>query len=421
MLLVSLMRNIARKHGFRCLLHEKPFAGVNGSGKHNNWSLTTDTGVILHSPGKTPEETLRFLTFVVETLVGVYRHNGLLKASIMSATNSHRLGGHEAPPAIISSFLGKELSELIDTVANADSDELTAMEGKQGVKLDIPQIPEILVDNTDRNRTSPFAFVGNRFEFRALGSSANCSTAMIVLNTAVAEALCDFKTRVDALIAQGTERTKAILTILREDIKACRPILFDGNGYSEEWQKEALRRGLDCETSCPIVFDRYLDASSIEMFERMHVMTRNELAARNEIKWEIYYKKVQIESRVLGDLCMNHIIPVATKYQSVLVDNVSKIFSAFPAEKAKQLSAYNVTLIEKINAHTDFIVNAVDEMVNKRKFVNKLSSVRDLAVAYHDEVEPYLHAIRRHIDKLELIVEDEMWTLPKYRELLFVR
>ena len=287
--------------------------------------------------------------------------------------------------------------------------------------MDIPQIPEILVDNTDRNRTSPFAFVGNRFEFRALGSSANCSTAMIVLNTAVAEALCDFKTRVDALIAQGTERTKAILTILREDIKACRPILFDGNGYSEEWQKEALRRGLDCETSCPIVFDRYLDASSIEMFERMHVMTRNELAARNEIKWEIYYKKVQIESRVLGDLCMNHIIPVATKYQSVLVDNVSKIFSAFPAEKAKQLSAYNVTLIEKINAHTDFIVNAVDEMVNKRKFVNKLSSVRDLAVAYHDEVEPYLHAIRRHIDKLELIVEDEMWTLPKYRELLFVR
>ncbi len=421
MLLVSLMRKIARKHGFRCLLHEKPFAGINGSGKHNNWSLNTDTGIILHSPGKTPEETLRFLTFVVETLMGVYRHNGLLKASIMSATNSHRLGGHEAPPAIISSFLGKELSELIETVANSSSDELTAMEGKQGVKLDIPQIPEILVDNTDRNRTSPFAFVGNRFEFRALGSSANCSTAMIVLNTAVAEALTDFKTRVDALIAQGTERTKAILTILREDIKVCRPILFDGNGYSEEWQQEAQRRGLDCETSCPLVFDRYLDESSIAMFERMHVMSRNELAARNEIKWEIYYKKVQIESRVLGDLCMNHIIPVATKYQSVLVDNVSKIFSAFPAEKAKQLSAYNVTLIEKINAHTDFIVNAVDEMVNKRKFVNKLSSVRDIAVAYHDEVEPYLHAIRRRIDKLELIVEDGMWTLPKYRELLFIR
>ena len=241
--------------------------------------------------------------------MGVYRHNGLLKASIMSATNSHRLGGHEAPPAIISSFLGKELSELIETVANSSSDELTAMEGKQGVKLDIPQIPEILVDNTDRNRTSPFAFVGNRFEFRALGSSANCSTAMIVLNTAVAEALTDFKTRVDALIAQGTERTKAILTILREDIKVCRPILFDGNGYSEEWQQEAQRRGLDCETSCPLVFDRYLDESSIAMFERMNVMRRNELAARNEIKWEIYYKKVQIESRVLGDLCMNHIIP----------------------------------------------------------------------------------------------------------------
>ena len=420
MLLVSLMRKIARKHGFRCLLHEKPFAGINGSGKHCNWSLCTDSGVILHAPGRSESDTLRFLTFVVATLMGVYRHNGLLKASIMSAGNSHRLGGHEAPPAIISSFLGTQISELLDRVAQSDN-ALAPMAGKQGVQLDIPQIPELLIDNTDRNRTSPFAFTGNRFEFRAAGSSANCASALIVLNTAVAEALTDFKVRVDALIAQGKTTDEALLTVLRDDIRTCRPIHFDGNGYSEEWKAEAARRGLDCETSCPVVYDRYTDEASVRMFESMHVMTRNELAARNEIKREIYYKKIQIESRVLGDLCMNHIIPVATKYQSVLVDNVSKIISAFPAEKAQQLSAYNVTLIEKINHHTDFIVNAVEAMVEKRKEVNRLTDIRAISVAYHDEVEPFLHAIRYHIDKLELIVEDEMWTLPKYRELLFIR
>lgn len=421
MLLVSLMRKIARKHGFRCLLHEKPFAGVNGSGKHNNWSLTTDTGVILHAPGKTPEENLRFLTFVVSALMAVHRHNGLLKASIMSATNAHRLGGHEAPPAIISTFLGRQLSELLDKVENSTTDELFTLEGKHGIKLDIPQIPELLIDNTDRNRTSPFAFTGNRFEFRAIGSSANCASAMIALNAAAAEALNNFRARVDEHIAAGQNKISAILEVLREDIKTCRPIHFDGNGYSDEWKAEAARRGLDCETSCPIVFDRYLDEATINMFESTKVMNRNELKARNEIKWETYYKKVQIESRVLGDLCMNHIIPVATKYQSVLVDNVSKILKAFPPEKAAQLSAYNVTLIEKINLHTDFIVNAVEEMVEKRKIVNKLENIRDLAIAYHDEVEPFLNAIRKHIDKLELIVEDQMWTLPKYRELLFIR
>lgn len=421
MLLVSLMRKIARKHGFRCLLHEKPFAGVNGSGKHNNWSLTTNTGIILHAPGKTPEDNLRFLTFVVETLMAVHRHNGLLKASIMSATNAHRLGGHEAPPAIISSFLGKQLNELLDKVEHATTDELFNIEGKQGIRLDIPQIPELLIDNTDRNRTSPFAFTGNRFEFRAIGSSANCASAMIALNSAVAEALTNFRRRVDEHTNKGQNKISAILEVLREDIKTCRPILFDGNGYSDEWKEEAARRGLDCETSCPIVFDHYLRPESIEMFESTHVMHRNELEARNEIKWETYYKKVQIESRVLGDLCMNHIIPVATKYQSILVDNVSKIKSAFPADQAERLSAYNVTLIEKINLHTDYIVNAVEEMVEKRKVVNQITNIRELAVAYHDEVEPFLTAIRKHIDKLELIVEDEMWTLPKYRELLFVR
>lgn len=422
MLIMSLMRKIARKHGFRCLLHEKPFAGVNGSGKHNNWSLTTNTGLLLHAPGKNPEENLRFVVFLVETLIGLYKHNGLIKASIMSATNAHRLGANEAPPAIISSFLGSQVSELLEKVERSTSDELFVLEGKHGVQLDVPQIPELMIDNTDRNRTSPFAFTGNRFEFRAVGSTANCASAMIALNTAVAEALTNFKERVDELIAKGTDKIKAILEVIRQDIKTCKPILFDGNGYSEEWKEEAARRGLDCETSCPLVFDRYLDDESVKMFESMHVMNRHELEARNEIKWETYQKKVQIEARVLGDLCMNHIIPVATKYQSELVDNVHKIQLAFsdPA-KVKELTAYNIDLIEKINRHTSFIAENVEAMVEKRKVVNKIEDVRTLAVAYHDEIVPYFDQIRYHIDKLELIVEDEMWTLPKYRELLFIR
>ena len=421
MLLMSLMRKIARKHGFRCLLHEKPFAGINGSGKHNNWSLTTDTGVLLHAPGKTPEDNLRFITFIVETLMAVYRHNGLIKASIMSATNSHRLGAHEAPPAIISSFLGSQVAELLDRVENSTKDELFTVEGKHGMKLDIPQIPELMIDNTDRNRTSPFAFTGNRFEFRAVGSSANCASAMLTLNTAVAEALTDFRRRVDALMAGGEGKISAILDVLREDIKTCKPIRFDGNGYSDEWKEEAARRGLDCETSCPLVIDRYLDPESVQMYESMHVMNRHELEARNEIKWETYQKKIQIEARVMGDICMNHIIPVATKYQSELVDNVHKIYSVFPPEKAKELTAYNVDLIEKINKHTNFIAENVEKMVERRKEVNRIENIREKAIAYHDDIAPYMDSIRYHVDKLELIVEDEMWTLPKYRELLFVR
>ncbi len=282
MLLMSVMRRVARKHGFRVLLHEKPFAGINGSGKHNNWSLSTDTGVLLHAPGKTAEQNLRFAVFIVETLMGVYRHNGLLKASIMSATNAHRLGANEAPPAIISSFLGKQLSELLDHIEKADKDNLFTMDGKQGMKLDIPEIPELLIDNTDRNRTSPFAFTGNRFEFRAVGSEANCASAMTALNSAVAEALADFKQRVDARIPDlekqlsGTGHSAtyhAIIDVLREDIKTCKPIRFDGNGYSEEWKAEAARRGLDTETSCPVIFDRYLDEESVRMFESLGVMT----------------------------------------------------------------------------------------------------------------------------------------------------
>ncbi|MEG1579906.1 MAG: glutamine synthetase III [Bacteroidaceae bacterium] len=420
MLIMSLMRKVARKHGFRCLLHEKPFAGVNGSGKHENWSLTTNTGILLHAPGKTPEENFRFITFVVETLMAVHRHNGLLKASIMSATNAHRLGANEAPPAIISSFLGTQLSQVLEEVEKSTTDELICMKGKKGVQLDIPQIPELLIDNTDRNRTSPFAFTGNRFEFRAVGSTANCAAAMLTLNAAVAESLTEFKKRVDVLMEQGESKTTAILEVLREDIKSCKNIHFDGNGYSNEWREEALRRGLDCETSTPLVFDRYLDEASIQMFENMKVMTRHELEARNEIKWDTYTKKIQIEARVLGDLAMNHIIPVATKYQSSLIDNVHKIMDIFSKEEANKISANNISIIQTISEHTSFITENVEKMIEARKVANKIESEREKAIEYHDHIAPFIESIRYHIDKLELIVEDEMWTLPKYREMLFV-
>ena len=432
MLLMSLMKRVARKHGFRALLHEKPFAGINGSGKHNNWSLSTDTGVLLHAPGKTPEQNLRFAVFIVETLMGVWKHNGLLKASIMSATNAHRLGANEAPPAIISSFLGKQLSELLDHIEKADKDDLFQMDGKQGMKLDIPEIPELLIDNTDRNRTSPFAFTGNRFEFRAVGSEANCASGMIALNTAVAEALTDFKRRVDeriAAIVKNPEFTEgkhnatfhAIIDILREDIKTCKPIRFDGNGYSDEWKVEAARRGLDTETSCPVIFERYLDADSIAMFESMGVMTKKELEARNEVKWETYTKKIQIEARVLGDLSMNHIIPVATHYQSQLLNNVERMRNVFPAEKADELSARNMKLIEEIAFRTSNIETQVEELVAARKVANKIDDEHRKAIVYHDTIAPMLDTIRRQIDKLELIVDDALWPLPKYRELLFIR
>ena len=421
MLLMSLMKRIARKHSFRVLLHEKPFAGINGSGKHNNWSLSTDTGILLHAPGKTQAENLRFVVFVVETLMGVYRHNGLLKASIMSATNAHRLGGHEAPPAIISSFLGKQLSDLLNHIEKADKEELFAVAGKKGIELDIEQIPQLLIDNTDRNRTSPFAFTGNRFEFRALGSEANCSSALIVLNSAVAEALNSFKVRVDALIAQGEERTHAIIDVLRDDIRTCKPIHFDGNGYSEAWVEEARRRGLDCETSCPLVFDRYLDPASIQLFEQLNVMRRNELEARNEVKWETYTKKIQIEARVLGDLCMNHIIPVATHYQSRLAKNVQSMFDIFSREKASCLTSRNVKIIEEIAERTQVIETEVEELVNARKIANRIETEREKAIAYHDTIAPRLEVIRYQVDKLELLVADELWTLPKDRELLFIR
>jgi len=421
MLLMQLMKRVARKHSFRVLLHEKPFAGINGSGKHNNWSLATDTGILLHGPGKTPEDNLRFVVFIVETLMGVWQHNGLLKASIMSATNAHRLGANEAPPAIISSFLGKQLSELLEKIENAERGELFTVAGKKGMQLDIPEIPELLIDNTDRNRTSPFAFTGNRFEFRAVGSEANCAAAMIVLNTAVAEALTDFKQRTDKLISGGMDKLEAIISVVREDIKTCKPIHFDGNGYSEEWKAEAARRGLDTENACPRVFERYLDEDSVKMFERMNVMKRNELAARNEVKWETYTKKIQIEARVLGDITMNHIVPVATHYQSQLAKNVQNMFSIFPKEEADMLTARNKKIIREIAERTQAIETGVEELVEARRVANRIDSEHLRAIAYYDTVAPKMEEIRHQIDKLELVVSDELWTLPKYRELLFIR
>jgi glutamine synthetase len=438
MLLMSLMKKVARNHGFRVLLHEKPFDGINGSGKHQNWSLSTDTGILLHAPAKgdptnpdaTAYETLRFVTFIVETLMAVYKHNGLLKASIMSATNAHRLGGNEAPPAIISSFLGTQLTELLDKIERGETSEVR---GKQNMQIDIPQIPDLIIDNTDRNRTSPFAFTGNRFEFRAPGSSVNCASAMIALNAAMAEALTSFKVRVDEKISElsqlpeyaaGTGHTAkfhAIVEVLRDDIKACKPVRFDGNGYSEAWVLEAARRGLDVEKSCPVIFEHYLDEDSVRMFESTKVMNRKELEARNEVKWEMYVKTVQIEARVLGDLAMNHIIPVCTHYQSQLIKNVQGIKDIFPVERAMRLSSRNQKLIEEIAERTERIERFVEELTEARRVANRIEDIHARAIAYHDTVCPKMDDIRRETDKLELIVEDGLWTLPKYRELLFIR
>ena len=420
MLIMSLMKKVARHHGFRCLLHEKPFDGVNGSGKHNNWSLSTDTGILLHAPAKDEVGNLRFVTFIVETLMGVYKHNGLLKASIMSATNAHRLGANEAPPAIVSSFLGKQLTEVLDHLENSKDDTI-AISGKAGLKLDIPSIPELLIDNTDRNRTSPFAFTGNRFEFRAVGSEANCASAMIALNSAVAEALVNFKKRVDALVEGGKDLHAAIISVLRDDIKTCKPIRFNGNGYSDEWVEEATKRGLDVEKSCPLIFDRYLDKESIEMFESLNVMNAKELEARNEIKWETYSKKIQIEARIFGDLSINHIIPQVVAYQTKLAQNVAALKAILSDDEFKVLAASNLALISEISERVKAIEEGCEALTESRRVANKIESEREKAIAYHDTVEPLMDQIRYHIDKLEAKVDDEVWTLPKYREMLFIR
>ena len=421
LLIMWLMKRVARRHSFRVLLHEKPFAGVNGSGKHNNWSLGTDTGVGLFTPGKTPEENLRFIIFLVNALMAVYKHNGLLKASISSATNAHRLGANEAPPAIISTFLGKQISDVLDKLENSTEEEAILLDEKKRLSLGIAHIPAVLLDNTDRNRTSPFAFTGNRFEFRALGSSANCSSAMIVLNTAMATQLTDFKKEVDAKIDCGKSVGQAIFEVLKCYIKTSKPIRFEGNGYSDEWKVEAMRRGLDCEDSVPKIFKSYTSADSVKMFKEMGVMSETELRARNEVKWEIYTKKLQIEARVLGDLVLSHVIPVATRYQSLLLDNLYKIKQIYSEEKSRELSLMDGALVEEITRHVIALKRNVDEMVEARKVANRIENSYEKAVCYHDTVLPYLDIIRYHADHLELIVDDEMWSLPKYRELLFIR
>mgnify|MGYP001066046391 FL=1 len=421
-LLMSTMKVVARRHCFRVLLHEKPFKGINGSGKHNNWSLGTDTGVNLLSPGRTATENLQFVTFVVNTLMAVYKRNGLLKAAVMSATNTHRLGANEAPPAIISVFLGSQLSAILEKIEASKTDEAILFDKKAGFRMDgITHIPELFRDTTDRNRTSPFAFTGNRFEFRAVGSSDNCAEAMISLNTAVAWQLKEFKAAVDKLISHGYTKENAIFTVLKQYIAICKPIRFEGNGYSDEWKTEAQRRGLDCETSVPLIFDRLLEEENMAMFGEMGVLSEVELHARAEVKWETYTKKVQIEARILGDLAMNHILPVASRYQSMLLDKVHQFMVIFPKERAMALAEQDLELIEKIARHMTCIQKQVEEMVERRKVVNKIGDEREKAIAYHDQIASTFEQIRTHIDKLELIVDNEMWTLPKYRELLFLR
>ena len=420
LLVMSIMERVAARHRFRVLLHEKPYAGVNGSGKHCNWSMQTNTGVNLLAPGKNPYQNLQFITFLVNVLMAVHRHNGLLKASIVSATNEHRLGANEAPPAIISVFLGKQISEVLDKLEHASAEEAVIINAKKEMKLGVANIPEILLDNTDRNRTSPFAFTGNRFEFRAVGSSANCGAAMLALNAAVAEQLILFKEEVDRRIEKGEAKERVLFDVIKRYIVACKAIRFDGNGYSEEWKAEAAERGLDCETSVPLVIDRYLTPSSVEMFGRTGVLSEAELHSRCEVKWETYTKKLQIESRVMGDLVVNHVLPAAKRYQTMLLQNVLAVKQVFPADETASLNAMDYSIIKQIEDHSGAILEGVEAMTEARHKANRQPDERSKAIAYHDTVLPLMASIREHADALELIVDDELWTLPKYRELLFI-
>lgn len=421
LLVMSIMERVAKKHHFRVLLHEKPYAGVNGSGKHCNWSLETNTGVNLLAPGKNPYQNLQFITFLVNVLMAVHRHNGLLKASIVSATNEHRLGANEAPPAIISIFLGKQITAVLDKLEHAKAEEAIIINAKKEMKLGVANIPEILLDNTDRNRTSPFAFTGNRFEFRAVGSSANCGAAMLALNAAVAEQLMNFKAEVDNRIEKGEPKERVLFDVIKRYIVACKAIRFDGNGYSDEWKKEAEKRGLDCETSVPLVIDRYLAPQSVEMFRKTGVLSEAELHSRCEVKWETYTKKLQIESRVMGDLVVNHVMPAAKHYQTMLLQNVLAVKQVFAADEAASLNAMDYSIIRQIEQHSGAIFQGVERMTKERHKANRIANEREKAIAYHDKVRPIMAEIREHADALEMIVDDEMWTLPKYRELMFVR
>lgn len=421
LLVMMIMRKVASRHNFKVLLHEKPFAGINGSGKHNNWSVSTNTGVNLLSPGKTPRTNLQFLIFLVNTLVAVHKHNALLKASIASPGNQHRLGANEAPPAIISAFLGQQLAKILDEIEQRVSDKKMSPEEKTAIKLDIGKIPEILLDNTDRNRTSPFAFTGNRFEFRAVGSSANCASAMIPLNAALAVQLVEFKEEVDAIIEKGVKKDEAILQVLRRLIKKSKDIRFDGNGYGDAWKTEATRRGLDCEAIVPLIYDAYLTPLTRELFKKANVFTDIEMEARTEVRNELYSKKIQIEARVLSDMAMNHILPTVIEYQAMLISSTQGLKNLYIDEEYQVLAARRLKLIKEISKHIGSIEDNVNDMVEARKKANIIEDAREKALAYATVIFPYFDEIRYHIDKLELIVDNEKWPLPKYRELLFSR
>ena len=420
-LMMDIMQKIARKHKFRVLFHEKPFAGINGSGKHNNWSLSTNTGVNLYSPGKNPKTNLQFLTFVINTLQAVYDGQDLLRASILTASNAHRLGANEAPPSILSVFLGTEVSNMLDLMEEAVVDRKMTPDEKTALKLNIGRIPEIILDNTDRNRTSPFAFTGNRFEFRAIGSSANNASSLIVLNTLVANQLQKFKVAVDKLVEKGVKKDEAIFQVLKDLIISSKPIRFNGDGYSEEWVKEAKKRGLTNINNVPESLAAYLRPESLKLFKSNNVLNESEMKGRVEVEYEKFVMKIQIESRVLADIAINHIVPIAVEYQTILLENVKNQKEVFSPEEFEKLAGGRLELIREIGGHISAIKNLRKEMTDARARANKIENLVDRAKEYDKKVRPYLEQLREHIDKLELIVDNEKWPLPKYRELLFTR
>ncbi len=420
-IIMTLMDKVARKHDFRVLFHEKPFKGINGSGKHNNWSMQTNKGKNLLSPGKTPKNNMQFLTFLVNTVKAVHDYAGILRASVAVAGNEHRLGAHEAPPAIMSVFIGSQLTNMLDQLEERVTSNKMTPDEKTELKLDIGKIPEILLDNTDRNRTSPFAFTGNRFEFRAVGSSANVASPMITLNTVVANQLTQFKKDVDALIEKDVKKDEAIFQVLKKYIIASKKIRFEGNGYSEDWIKEAAKRGLANIADVPEALKAFVTKHTKAVFEKAQVLSERELEARYDIRLEIYTKKIQIEARVLGDLIRNHIIPTLIKYQNTLIHNVKGIKDLYPKETYSKMAEPHLKTIAEISERMAIVKQAVDEMIDARKKANGVEDIREKASAYSKNVVPYLEKIRYHVDKLELIVDDEIWPFPKYREMLFTR
>ena len=420
-LIMHIIETAAKKHNFVALFHEKPYGNVNGSGKHNNYSLSTNTGVNLFSPGKTSKDNLRFIAFLVNMIKAVNDHEALLRASVASSGNDHRLGGHEAPPAIISVFIGTQLTKMLDKIENSSTKEGMSDDLLEELNIDVPKIPEIMLDNTDRNRTSPFAFTGNKFEFRAVGSYANCAKPMIALNSILADQLKTFKKEMDSLIESGVSFEEAIYQVIKRYIIESKRIRFEGNNYSEEWVEEAAKRGLSNIKTTPLTLNTYIDEKIVSLFERNNILTRRELEARRLIRLEKYTKRVQIESRTLGDMATNHIIPIAIRYQNTLIENVKGLKDILDLQTYGKVSKNELDTIERISHHISEIKKGVDQMINERKIANKIEDEMEQAIAYDTKVRPLQDVIRRHVDKLELQVDDELWPLPKYRELLFVK